>query len=449
MLRLRNVHRNFRTMNHYASKVSPIKFLGMIALSFALPSIHARCENEKMLADFKEPDSAKAWSSVNDDVMGGKSKGGIERSDRGTLLFKGNLSLENNGGFASIRSDSKPLDLSGLKALAVRAKGDGRTYWIELRVTRQMRASSYRADFPTEKGKWRDVVIPLENFKLQAFGQLLPSEPINPEAVESVGFTLADKKSGEFGLEIESIKAVAQTVAADGAKDGGNIVDVAKAAGQFDTLLAAAGAAGVAGALSGDGPLTVFAPTDEAFAKLPKGTVQELLKPENRAKLAAILKYHVIAGEVTLANALAAGEAETLQGTKLTAKFEDGRVLINSAQLLKADIIASNGVIHIINEVLLPPDSDRKPLNGAGLIELAITRGVPLFNEGNEAACAAIYEIACESVRALPETSKKSRVILSEALSETRAENSPRGKAWILRAAMEKAYQEMDAPDKD
>lgn len=428
---------------------SPTKLLSILALSVFLPAIHAHGKDEKMLADFKAEDSAKAWSSVNDDVMGGISKGGFEHTKRGTLLFKGSLSLENNGGFASIRSKPKPVDLSAMKALAVRAKGDGRTYWIELRVTRQMRASSYRADFPTAKGEWQDTVIPLEDFKLQAYGKLLKSEPINLEEVESVGFTLADKKAGEFELEIESIKAVADTVVADAKKGGDNIVDVAKAAGQFKTLLAAAGAADLAGALGGDGPLTVFAPTDEAFAKLPHGTVQELLKPENKAKLAAILKYHVIAGKVTLANALAAGEAETLQGTKLGAKFEDGRVLINSAKLLKADIPASNGVIHVIDQVLLPPDSNRRSLTAASLIELAISRGVPLFNAGNEAACAAVYEIACESVRALPETSKKSRAVLAQALSEMRQESSAQKKAWILRTAMDQVYQNMDTPQNE
>jgi uncharacterized surface protein with fasciclin (FAS1) repeats len=411
-------------------------------LSVLLFAIHANGEDEKVLADFKGSDSAKEWSSVNDDVMGGVSKGGFQITDRGTLLFKGILSLENNGGFASIRSTSKPVDISGMEALAIRAKGDGRTYWIELRVSQQMRASSYRADFPTSEGEWRDLVIPLENFKLQAFGQLLPSKPINLEDVGSVGFTIADKKAGKFELEIESVKAVTNTSYAK--NDGGNIVDVAKEAGQFKTLLAAAGAADLAGVLSGDGPLTVFAPTDEAFAKLPEGTVQDLLQPENKAKLVAILKYHVIAGKVTLADALVAGQAETLQGTKLAAVFKDGRVLINSAQLFKADISASNGVIHVIDQVLLPPDSSKKPLTATGLMELAISRGVPLFNDGDEAACAAVYEIVCESVRALPETSKASRAILSEALIDMRGEGSDRSKAWILREAIDKVYSNLD-----
>ena len=308
-----------------------------------------------------------------------------------------------------------------------------------------MRASSYRADFPTTEGKWQDAVIPIENFKLQAFGKLLPSEPLNLEEVESVGFTLADKKAGDFKLEIESIKAVREVATTAATEGDGNIVDVADAAGQFKTLLAAAAAADLAGALSGDGPITVFAPTDEAFLRLPKGTVQELLKPENKANLAAILKYHVIAGKVTLAKALAVGEAQTLQGAKLGAKFEDGRVLINSALLLKADIPASNGIIHVIDSVLLPPDSIPKPLGADGLIELAITRGVPLYNDGDEAGCAAVYEITCESLRANPQTSKKSRVTLTEALTEMREEDSARRKAWILRNALDEIYTDLAA----
>jgi uncharacterized surface protein with fasciclin (FAS1) repeats len=422
-----------------------MKFLSILTLALGLQAVHAFSENEKVLVDFEEEDSAKGWTSVNDDVMGGVSKGGFERTDRGTLLFKGDLSLDNNGGFSSIRSKPKGIDLSGTQGLSVRAKGDGRTYWIELRVKNQMRASSYRADFPTTEGKWDDSVIPIEDFKLQAFGQLLPSEPINLEDVESVGFTLADKKEGDFKLEIQTIKAVLE-VATNGETEGdGNIVEVAKAAGQFKTLLAAAVAADLAGALSGDGPFTVFAPTDEAFSKMPEGTVQELLKPENKAKLAAILKYHVIAGKVTLVNALDAGEGKTLQGAKVGAKFEDGRVLINSAQLLNADIPASNGIIHVIDSVLLPPDSITKPLGPVSLIELAITRGVPLFNNGDEAGCAAVYEITCESIRAHPQTSKKSRATLAEALAEMREESSASRKAWILRAALDKVYVDLTA----
>lgn len=137
-----------------------------------------------------------------------------------------------------------------------------------------------------------------------------------------------------------------------------DIVDTAAKAGMFKTLLAAAKAAGLVDALKGKGPLTVFAPTDAAFAKLPKGTVAMLLKPENKAKLQAVLKYHVVAGAVPSSAIVKAGQAsaKTLQGQKVNATFMKAskKVFVNGAQVVKADIKASNGVIHVIDRVLMP-----------------------------------------------------------------------------------------------
>ena len=390
-----------------------------------------------VLASFQDNDSLKGWISVNDGVMGGVSKGGFKRTEAGTLLFSGRLSLENNGGFASIRTEPGPMDLKGASTLLIKARGDGRTYWAELRTAGQMGASSYRADLPTRKGEWIETRISLSDFKLQAFGKSLPGGAVNAAKVDSIGFTLADKKAGSFELEIEQISAES-TPAEDK-----TIADVATAAGTFKTLLAAAAAADLAGALSGPGPITVFAPTDEAFAKLPPGTVEELLKPENKGKLAAILKYHVIAGRVPLAKALELREGATLQGAKLQAAFTDGRVLIGGATLLQADLEASNGLVHVIDQVLLPPDAAGMPLAARGLIELAIDRGVPLFNDGNPGACAAVYEITCESLRLLPEVSEDARKDLERALREMRVETTPRQKAWILRNALDRVFSRL------
>jgi transforming growth factor-beta-induced protein len=130
---------------------------------------------------------------------------------------------------------------------------------------------------------------------------------------------------------------------------------VAAKAGDFGTLLAAAKAAGLVDALSGEGPLTVFAPTDDAFAKLPEGTVAELLKPANKAKLAAILKYHVVEGRVFSGDAVKAGKAKTLQGSEVRISASDAGAKVNEAGLVAVDINASNGVIHVIDSVLLPP----------------------------------------------------------------------------------------------
>jgi len=130
---------------------------------------------------------------------------------------------------------------------------------------------------------------------------------------------------------------------------------VSTKAGKFNTLLAAAKAAGLVDALSGDKPLTVFAPTDEAFGKLPKDTIDSLLKPENKDKLKAILLYHVVDGRVYSEDAVAAKSATTLQGSKVEISVKDGGAYVNSAKILGTDVDASNGVIHIIDSVILPP----------------------------------------------------------------------------------------------
>jgi uncharacterized surface protein with fasciclin (FAS1) repeats len=134
-----------------------------------------------------------------------------------------------------------------------------------------------------------------------------------------------------------------------------DIVDTAVAAGQFKTLAAALDAAGLVDTLKGAGPLTVFAPTDEAFAKLPAGTVEDLLKPENKGKLTAILTYHVVDGKVMAADVVKIKEAKTLNGTMAKVSVNGEMVMINESTVGPADIAASNGVIHVIDTVLLPP----------------------------------------------------------------------------------------------
>jgi uncharacterized surface protein with fasciclin (FAS1) repeats len=133
-----------------------------------------------------------------------------------------------------------------------------------------------------------------------------------------------------------------------------DIVDTAVAAGSFKTLTAAIQAAGLTDTLKGKGPFTVFAPTDEAFAKLPAGTVDNLLKPENKEKLVAILTYHVVSGRITAAQVSKMTEAKTLNGKELAIRTDMGHVIINDATVIKADIECSNGVIHVIDTVLIP-----------------------------------------------------------------------------------------------
>jgi uncharacterized surface protein with fasciclin (FAS1) repeats len=138
------------------------------------------------------------------------------------------------------------------------------------------------------------------------------------------------------------------------------IVDVAQNAGTFTTLLAALDAAELTDALRGEGPFTVFAPTDEAFAKLPEGTLDNLLKPENKDQLIAILTYHVVSDQAKASDAEDMAMVTTLEGNDLSITNIDGTVMVNEATVTTADIEASNGVIHVIDTVLMPPVKEMK-----------------------------------------------------------------------------------------
>jgi transforming growth factor-beta-induced protein len=133
-----------------------------------------------------------------------------------------------------------------------------------------------------------------------------------------------------------------------------DIVDTAVAAGSFNTLVAAVRAAGLVETLKGDGPFTVFAPTDEAFAKLPQSTIADLLKPENKDQLIAILTYHVVPGKVLAADVVKIKSAKPVNGKEVNVMAEGNGVMINKAQVVAADVETSNGVIHVIDSVLLP-----------------------------------------------------------------------------------------------
>jgi len=144
------------------------------------------------------------------------------------------------------------------------------------------------------------------------------------------------------------------TVANAGTMGKKDIVDTAVAAGDFKTLAAALKAAGLVDTLKGPGPFTVFAPTDEAFAKLPAGTVDDLLKPENHDKLVAILTYHVVPGKVMAKDVVKLHEAKTVNGKDVKIMAEGGKVMVDNANVTKTDIVCSNGVIHVIDSVLMP-----------------------------------------------------------------------------------------------
>lgn len=259
------------------------------------------------------------------------------------------------------------------------------------------------------------------------------------------------------------IKVVDSTVIIDGAKvvttdiecDNGvihvidsvilpadkNIPEVATAAEKFKTLLAAVKAAGLVDTLVGKGPFTVFAPTDEAFAKLPGSTVQDLLKPENKQKLVDILTYHVVPGRVYSEDAVAAKTAKTVQGASIMVTVGSDGAKINNAKLVMTDLDASNGVIHVIDTVLTPP---AKGADVRRKLEHAVAQGATLYNAGHHDACAKLYEGTMTSLADMP-MSPSLTSHMKQVLQTAGKQTCPTERSWTLRHGIDQMYTQLSA----
>ncbi len=184
-----------------------MKSIAAFLMATSLSISQADESGTRTLFDFREADSAEGWTAVNDGVMGGLSKGGAELRD-GVLLFTGELSLENNGGFSMIQYQSEH-DLSDFSGLRIRVKGDGRTYDLRMHTNKRYRSGNvaYSGEFETKDGEWIEVEVPFESLEQSWRGQELEDFPFDPARIEMIGFILADKKTGPFRLEVEWVKA--------------------------------------------------------------------------------------------------------------------------------------------------------------------------------------------------------------------------------------------------
>ena len=162
-------------------------------------------DGPRMLFDFSHPEAQRQWQTVNDGVMGGRSDGRFRINEENHLEFFGNLSLENNGGFASVRSRNRALKLRNGDAIVMKVRGDGREYALNLYTLSRRIAFSYRATFQTKNGEWSEIRVPLSKFVATSFGRVVDNSPLQPEEVSGLGVLLGDKKSGPFKLEIDSI----------------------------------------------------------------------------------------------------------------------------------------------------------------------------------------------------------------------------------------------------
>lgn len=164
-------------------------------------------DTQQPLFDFTGADSTKDWQTVNDGVMGGVSEGKFQITDKKTMEFFGTLSLENNGGFASVRSKAKKLAFEKGDTVVARVRGDGREYMVNLYLNKPLIAFSYRATVKTKKDEWIEVKFPLDKFEATSFGRVVKDAgAVKPEEINALGFMLSDKKAGPFKMEVEWIK---------------------------------------------------------------------------------------------------------------------------------------------------------------------------------------------------------------------------------------------------
>jgi monofunctional biosynthetic peptidoglycan transglycosylase len=184
-----------------------IKTIVVVVALLASTSTFADDVQPRTLFDFSQPNANTQWQSVNDGVMGGRSDGGFKITKEQALEFLGSLSLENNGGFASVRSRPGELKLSEGDTIIARVKGDGRRYMLNLYVPSRRIAFAYRVEFDTKKDEWIEVRVPLDKFVATSFGRVVSNAgPVDPTQVNSIGFLLGDKKAGPFKFEVDWIK---------------------------------------------------------------------------------------------------------------------------------------------------------------------------------------------------------------------------------------------------
>lgn len=322
-----------------------------IALALCLTT---NAKSQSFSMNFKN--GVSSWQTVLDGVMGGRSSGRVRETRDGNLSFAGKLSLENNGGFSQMRTPVSGERLTGAKGLTMEVRGDGRTYNFDIRVSNaRMMAGGFQRSFDTVADKWIEVQMPFEGFELQSFGRRISKAPkLNPTLIESIGVTLSDKKAGDFRLEIRSIKALsagdsASASAADTASNNGNdLVSVAKSAG-LTTLLELVTLAGIKLPKT---PVTIFAPTNEAFAAIPKATLEQLLLPESRETLRQILAHHVVPGAQSSGNVLNSRSLTALSNQSLSIDVENSKVA--GASILAVDVPFDGGIVHVIDTVMLP-----------------------------------------------------------------------------------------------
>ncbi|WP_372370064.1 CIA30 family protein [Candidatus Uabimicrobium sp. HlEnr_7] len=395
-------------------------FKYLFYLSFLIITVYAE---DSFIFDFNK--SSGDWFAVNDNVMGGLSNGNSSLSDQ-KLIFSGNLSLENNGGFSSIRSPKVSQDLTSCKGIQLRVKGDGRNYLFNIYTNIRIPAGSYRGSFTTTAGKWTEIFIPFTEFQATSFGRAIPFFPsLNRKQIKRLGFMVSDKKPGPFRLEIEWIKAIKKTSQSvniplnllqklESNEDTSffyNLVEKTK----YKELLASRN------------NFTVIVPHDSIFEQMPKRD-RELIK-NNELVTIFFLSIH-----------LSPNTQITDSSNKLNAFLKENFDVENASK----KIISSNGVLYVVKKST--PSFKEFLIKGSleELVEFTIEKGAPIYNMGYVSICTKIYYLSLNIIYE-QHSDKLSKQLKSDLWKSINSETKDRPqykRAWDLRALLDRVYSE-------
>jgi len=298
------------------------------------------------------PEDASRWTTTHDTVMGGQSRGEVSKTDSGTLLFEGYVSLENNGGFTSFSSRDRQLPFAGTDGIEMSFKGDGRTYILSFdREGVGLFGGGYWQRFETKKGEWMTIRLPWTKFEAVSFGRNMPNLPkLTAETARGLTVYLYDKKDGDFRIEFDSFATYSGNDSVPAAMPASN--DRPSLPDNCRTLERLIELSGVGEELAKLEGYTLFAPTDDAFQNLALS--QSLMQPEQMEALKAVLLRHVVPAKVDSAAALFLTQAKMADGKQLSITVVDNELRIGGAQILDVDFALGNGIVHTIDRVLVP-----------------------------------------------------------------------------------------------
>lgn len=363
---------------------------------------------------FSFSEGSKEWFSVNDNVMGGVSQGGAKITAEKTLLFSGELSLKNNGGFSSIRSPLIEISFENYKGISLRVKGDGRLYYVNLYTNINIPAGSYRASVQTIPGKWLEFFLPFSDFQATSFGRSIPFFPsLNKNRIQRMGFMAADKKQGRFALEVSWVKAAKKL-----SNDAPHMPDSAqwlKENPNTRTFWELVEGTSFEKLLRRELSCTVFVVLDKAFATYPQKHM-EMLRSNHFARN-FFLATHIRVGRIPLTS------------ESIPHRFPE-------FQFVEKNLYVRNGIIHMGITESSALKSFLKQMSLTELIDYAISLGAPTYNVGYPDLCQDIYYLVLLFIMQNFNITKELKDEIDKTL-QTQKEN-PSEKAWEFRYLLDK-----------